>query len=61
MSFPFDSFVCRPHVDANPDFILILFFGTTTIGDTHGVGPSAFSITPSFSSLGISSSISFLT
>ena len=37
MSFPLDSFVCRPHVNINPDFILI-FFGTTTIGDTHGVG-----------------------
>ena len=44
--------------------ILILFwsfFGTTTIGDTHGVGPPAFSITPSFSSLCINSSVSFLT
>ena len=44
--------------------ILILFWpflGTTAIGDTHGVGLSAFSITPSFSSLAINSSISFLT
>ena len=55
MLFPFDSFVCRPHVDANPDFILTLF------GYYHEVGPSAFSITPSFSSLAINSSMSFLT
>ena len=35
MSFPFDSFVCRPHVDANPDFMGLVRLPFQSIPVSH--------------------------
>lgn len=54
--FPAYCFIQLPHVHAQPDSSRGFGLGKITNGDTHGVGPCTFSITPAFTSFSNSAS-----